>query len=475
MIEKDYPDEDIAFEAGYLKVYCFYLLEDRDLADVTDSFLKRWAGKKKGHEYVAKVALIRADHFFNTSAYEEAANAFEDVPLDTLSPSLRANALFNMGYAQLEAKQYQGAAGSLTRFLTENPNHELAANALAHRGAAFREMNDFAKAKADFRKVAKDFPKSAPAELAWYQLATMATVERNHAERIEAFENLVKLFPQSQAVPQAWFGIGSAAFETENWTKAQDALRRAIRLDPKSYVNSASQMLVLSYYAQEDERGLSEAIDEFLAKLPSAAIPPNVIGWLGLSLFSKDDLKTASKYLALAATQDEPGLTQPAIWNYLGMSQVESGDHKKALESLGHFLSATPQPGPDRGRALLYLSRAHLGLADHDKALEVADEALGFIKAGRLHADLLIQEGDVYFARALELDKQGKASAAKEEFRGAAAKYIVPSQFFVDPVITPLAAWKTILALEKAGDVDRSNQLRKELASKYPNYTPPIN
>jgi hypothetical protein len=42
----------------------------------------------------------------------------------------------------------------------------------------------------------------------------------------------------------------------------------------------------------------------------------------------------------------------------------------------------------------------------------------------------------------------------------------------VDPVITPMAVWKTILALEKSGEVDRARQLRKELQEKYPAFRP---
>ena len=472
MVEQDYPTEDVAFEAGYWKVYCFYLLEDKDLAEFAAGYIKRWATDKAGHEMLAKASLIRADHFFNAGKYDEAAEAFAEVPMEALSAELRASALFNMGYAQVESKRFQDAVATLTRFLTEAPQHELRANALAQRGLAHREAKDLAKAKADFNEVTRDFPKGAPAELAWYQLGLIASEERNPDDKVRAFESLVKLFPQSQAVPQAWFGIGAAAFEKQDWAKAQEALRRAIRLDPKAYVNSANQMLVMSYYSQEDVEGLASAIDDFVAQLPSAAVPPNVLGWLGLSLFAKDEFKRAVRYLALATTPDEPQNTMPTIWNYLGMAQVETGAFKPAIEALNHFLDVTPQPGKERGQALLYRSRAFLGLDMHTEALASADEALGFIKTGRLHADLLLVEGDVLFDRAGILEKEGRINPAIEEYRAAAAKFIVPSQFFVDPVVTPKAIWRTIRALEKAGDVDRARTLRTELSAKYPKFSP---
>ncbi len=471
MVEQDYPGDDVAFEAGYWKLYCFYLLEDKDLGEFATAFLSRWSKPKAGHEFVAKAALIRADHYFNRGEYEKAASAFADVEMDNLNPDLRASVLYNQGYSLSQAGRHAEAVGSFTRFLNENSNHELAPNALTHRGLANKEAKDLTKARADFKRITEDFSKSSSAELAWYQLGLIAGMERDNEGKIQAFESLVKLFPQSQAVPQAWFGIGSAAFEKEDWPKAQEALRRAMRLDPKSYTDKAGQMLITSYYAQEDSEGLITVIDDFLARRPESEVSPNILGWLGLTLFAQDDFKRAAKYLGRATTED-PVHTIPTIWNYLGMARVENGSYKEAISSLQHFLDVTTQPGAERGKALLFRARAELGQGEHDTALATADEALGFIKTGRLHAELLILEGDIHYDRAQKMEAKGQTNLAIDEYRKAAAKYIVPGQFFVDPKITPEAVWKTIRALEKAGDVDRARTLRKELSDKYPNYKP---
>jgi tetratricopeptide (TPR) repeat protein len=470
MVERDFPKDDFAFEAGYWKLYCFYLLEDKDLGDFADGFLKTWSKSRAEHEFIAKAALIRADHFFNRAEYEAAAQAFADVPMDALAGSLRANALYSQGFSQVESARHQEAVTTFTRFLTENTNHEFTAEALAHRGVAYREIKDLDNAIKDFTRVTEDFNKSPAAELSWYQLGVIAGIQRNPAERVRAFENLVKQFPQSQAVPQAWFSIGSAAYELADWAKAQDALRRAIRLDPKSYLDSGSQMLILSYYGQEDAAGLSGAIDEYAGKRKDPPIPPNVLGWLGLTLFAEENFKGTVKYLKMAVTPDEPANTQSTIWNYLGMAQVETGGFKEAMVSLNHYLAVMSQPGAERGKALLYRARAELGLGDHATAVATADEALGFIKDGRLNAELLIFEGDVLFDLASRYENEGKVNQAIDEYRKAASKFIVPSQLFVDPKITPLALWKTGQALEKAGEPDRARQIREKLTKDYPSF-----
>ncbi|MCB1224824.1 MAG: tetratricopeptide repeat protein [Verrucomicrobiales bacterium] len=473
MVEQDYPETEAAFEAGYWKLYCFYLLDDPDLAEFAGAFLNRWAKQHPEHEFTAKAALIRADFYFNRAEYTEAASAFQDIPMDALPEALQPNALFNMGYSLLEAKRDQEAISTYTRFLEAFPNNELRSNALAQRGLAYRHVQDLANARRDFEMVDEEFPKSPAAELALYQLGLVSGEENNAEAKKAAFQALVNRFPKSQAVPQAWYEIGSACYELEQWDAAEDALERAIRLDPEAYTDSGYQLLIVCHYAEEDAEGLAKTIDAFLKRKPEGLVPPNILGWLGLTFFSKEDYPDCARFLKMAVTPDAPQDTQPVLWNYLGMSEVEEGEYAPAIIALEHYLDATPQPGPERGKALLFRSRAELGLKKFARATETADEALQFIKTGRLQAELLLHEGDILFVQGEEAQAQANGDAAQQKFRAAAAKYIIPSQFFVDPEITPLAIWKTQRALEKAGDKSRAQQMQDLLKEKYPDYQPP--
>jgi tetratricopeptide (TPR) repeat protein len=89
---------------------------------------------------------------------------------------------------------------------------------------------------------------------------------------------------------------------------------------------------------------------------------------------------------------------------------------------------------------------------DFDEADKVAQEALQVVKDGKLQAELLILEGDIYAAQGDKLAAEGQQAAAVEKWKAAAAKYAVPSQFFDDPDVTPDALYKAAKALEKAGD-----------------------
>jgi hypothetical protein len=55
----------------------------------------------------------------------------------------------------------------------------------------------------------------------------------------------------------------------------------------------------------------------------------------------------------------------------------------------------------------------------------------------------------------------------------AAAIYVVPSQMFDDEEITPLALWKTIQALEKAGKPTEAAAYQTDLKKRFPKFAPP--
>ncbi len=78
LIEQYHPDTEEAFDAGYWKLYCFYLLNDKDLGEFATAFIARHAQKHADHEYLSLARLIRADFYFNKGDYQQAAVSYTD-------------------------------------------------------------------------------------------------------------------------------------------------------------------------------------------------------------------------------------------------------------------------------------------------------------------------------------------------------------------------------------------------------------
>lgn len=471
IVEQYHKDTDEAFEAGYWKLYCFYLLNDKDLGEFANGFIARYTPTKGDHEFLILARLIRADFFFNKGDFNQASMSYTDLKIDKLPEKLRPGTVFNMGWAQAESGRHQDAVVTFTRFLTDFPGHEFSAKALARRGMANRDARDLPKAKADFEQVTKDFPESDACEIAWLQLGLIAMELKDSKASIAAFETLLKKFPRTPAAAQAQYGIGRGYFDQKSYDKAIPALRRSLEIDNKTYFDKASQMLMLCEYARQNVGELAKTIDGYLAAKPEGVVPANILKWLGLKLYGAEEFKKAARYLELAATPDTPENTEPAVWIYLAMSQLPAGHFDQSVAAADNYLKSNPDPS-SKARALITKGRAQLGKGAFDQADATAQEALAFVKDGKLQAELLILEGDIYNAHGDDLAKQTQIDAARAKWQAAAGKYAVPSQVFEDDQITPEALHKAALTFDKLGDSAQAEKIRQQLKQRYPKWQP---
>lgn len=471
LIEQYHVDTDEAFDAGYWKLYCFYLLNDKDLGEFATAFIARYAQNHAAHEYLSLARLIRADFYFNKGDYQQATLSYNDLAIDKLPEKLRPGTLFNMGWAQAEAGRHQEAVGTFTRFINEFPKHEFIPKAYARRGLSNREARDLPKAKADFEFITKEFPKSDACEMAYLQLGFIAMEQKDPKETVAAFETLLKKFPTTAAAAQAYYGIGRGNFDQKVYEKASSALHRSIEIDSKSYLEKSSQLLILCDYARQNANDLAKTIDSYLHSKSDGLVPPNILKWLGLKLYSSDDFKRAARFLELAVTPENPENTEPVVWNYLGMAQLQNRQFDAAIQATDNYLLSNPDSAA-RARALLTKGGALLGKGQFAEADQVAQEALQVVKDGKLQAELLILEGDIFAAEGDKLAAEGQRDAAVEKWLSAAGKYAVPSQFYEDPDVTPDALFKAAKVLEKAGDAAKAKQMRQQLLQRYPKFQP---
>jgi tetratricopeptide (TPR) repeat protein len=473
IIEQYHKDTDESFEAGYWKLYCFYLLGDKELGEFANGFIARYTPIKGDHELLTLARLIRADFFFNKTDFNQAALSYTDLKIEKLPEKLRPGTVFNMGWAQAESGRHQDAVVTFTRFLTDFPGHEFSPKALARRGMANKDARDLPKAKADFELVTKVFPTSDACEIAWLQLGLIGMEMKDAKASIAAFETLLKKFPKTPAAAQAQYGIGRGYFDQKAYDKAIPALRRSFEIDSKTYFDKASQMLMLCEYARQNADELAKTIDGYLAAKPEGVVPANILKWLGLKLYGAEEFKKAARYLELAATPETPENTEPVVWIYLAMSQLPAGNYDQSVAAADNYLKSNPDPS-SKARALITKGRAQLGKGTFDAADATAQEALGFVKDGKLQAELLILEGDIYNAHGDDLAKQTQIDAARAKWQAAVGKYAVPSQVFEDDQVTPEALHKAALTFDKLGDTAQAQKLRQQLKQRYPKWQPKV-
>ncbi len=449
--EEYYATSDEAVEAGYLKLICFYKVGDQDLPEFVANYVLNMTKRGK-RTFIDRALLLAAEQHFSNRNFEAAGSSYASIEPQNIPKQIRPSMLYNRGWCENEIGLYRQASLTLTSFLTDFPDHELAPSVYASRGLAYRQLGDRASALRDFTHILEHYPDTAAAEMAFQQSGLVYGEQREWLSMITAFDALIEKFPESIALAEAHFFSGKGRFDLKRFTEAIPLLRKSVELDDSYFPRAQLRIVLCNYFLQNTDQ-LSKEIDLFFDKNPEGTIDAKVLSWLGASRFEENAFPAAAKYLRLGVTPDKPESTLPIVWMYLAQAESKSGLHEGAIQAINFYLDFTNHP-TSRARGFLIKTQTHLAAGNLDEADEAAREGLMIQKEGRINAELLIAQGDV--------------SMARKDYQDAAAKYIVVSEIFEDSVITPSAMEKAAQAYQEAGMAQEAKQVRKDLAKRFP-------
>ncbi|MEM6911421.1 MAG: tetratricopeptide repeat protein [Verrucomicrobiota bacterium] len=444
-------------EAGYRKLICFYNLEDKNMPDFVDFFLKTVAAIDPDSKYIHRALFLKAMHLYHhMDRPGEATQAFEAIRVTKLEDQHLRTFYYDRAWAYAEAKNYGRAAGAFTDFVRGFQDDPAVPTALAQRGFSYQQTKQYTAAIEDYEKVIRDFPEHKAAEFS-YQQSAFAYEQMNRVpEMIAQFEGLLEKFPETKAAPEANYKIGTGYFKLEKYAEAVPYLARARELDEVAFGTDCSLQIILCQYALQLVDPLLEEVEFFLEVRDDATrIPPRVLAWLGATLFERDRFEKAERFLALASTPGEPKLTKSLVWRYLAMARLQLGSAESALTAAEAYLETVENVGNQANGAILK-AQALRKLSRYDEALAAADVGLALVKEGQLNASLRLEKGDVEMARG------NPDEAAKH--------YVIPALNITHPEVTPRALAGAARALQAAGKRNEAAKYQARLASEYPDF-----
>jgi tetratricopeptide (TPR) repeat protein len=470
MIRQYFPDHELAFESAYWRLFCYYQLDDRRVADMADAFLKQYGAANKDHEFIGTARLMIADYHFTKQNFKLAAEAYAAIDMKKVPDRFRGSTLFHKGWCEAEAGKHGDAIISFNGFIKDNPSDPELPKALAKRGLSLKETQNPTGALQDFDRIIKEFPQSDAMELALYLSGVIHYEQRNWKPMISSFEALMQKFSSSAAQAEAAYKTGLGYIELKDTAKALPMFRKAVKLDEKTFGNVGTQKVLLCLWSQKDVDALAKEVDDYRGKYSDAVLVPRMLGFLGLTFFDKKDFHRASRYLTWAATPDTPENTEAPIWNYLGQALLEIRSYDEALKAIDNYLNVAPE-GQAKAKGFHIKAKSLLGLGKYDEANETAAQGLHIVKDGGLQGQLLIAQGDALLAQGDQKEAEGNHDGAAKDWKEAAGKYVVPSQMLDDNVVTPEALYKAAQALERLHD-KAAEDMSLQLKTKFPNFKP---
>jgi tetratricopeptide (TPR) repeat protein len=455
------PEMELAFQASYYRLLCFYQIEGSHVPDQVDAFLQLYRKSHKDDPRIHTALLMKAESLYANKENAAAAKVYSEIDASAVAEDVRAGLLYHRGWCLAEAGDTQGAIRSLSEFIEKYPNDPYVPSAIAKRATAYVQSAESAKAIIDFDRLTGAGMPPDLVSFAWLESARLRRSEGNFADMIARYRNLLdqskNLSEKNQA--EADYFIGWGLVKSNNAKDAVPYLEKARELRPKTYRKHAGLLLVLGYFASQNPQKLVEEINLAIDGGYAGEIPDQYVQWSGTQAYNSNDFATAARFLSLVANPDEPRETPKEVWRYLAKARLKTGDAEGALVAVNNLLAVEDNPGwqadglLDRGRALLLLNRA-------GEARKAAEESLALHPTGHTSAGLNILLGD------LEM----KAGDAKT----AAGKYTIVAEFNVDDKeLKPLALWKLAAALEKEGDAAQAAERSQQLKTEFPDWKPP--
>lgn len=454
------PETDMAFQASYYRLLCFFQIEGRHVPDQVDAFLQLYRKSRPEDQRIHTALMMKAETLFANKETAAAAKVYSEINATVISDKNRPGLLYQRGWCLSEAGDAQGAVRSLSEFISRYPDDARVPSALAKRAKAYVDSAEPQKAIADFDKLTAPGTPEDLSSFAWLESARMRKAEGNLADMIVRYQGLLKnvsgLSDNLQA--EANYFIGWGMVKTNAAAEAVPYLEKARTLRPEAYRRHAGTLLTLGYFVAQDAPKLAQEINLAIEGKYDEEIPDQALQWAGMQAFNAGEYAFCAKCLALVATPEEPRATPKEVWRYLTKARLEIKDAAGALTAVSNVLAVEDNPAwkadglLDRARALYLLDRP-------TESRKAADEALELHPQGRTSGGLRILIGD------LEM----KANDPKK----ASAEYLVVVGFLDDKDLKPLALSKLVKALEQQGDQAEADKYRKQLETEFPEWKAP--
>ncbi len=445
-----YPNRDEAKDARYQRLINIYNSDPTALVPAVDQFL----ASNPTAERADQARLLKAEAFYKQGNFADAAPIYEQLRASQLSPKLRAESAYKLGWCRVQLKSPLPIIDAFSYFLKAFPDNPQMPSALTQRALAYQETKNYDAAIADLNTLLTRFPAAKEREAALQQKALLLGQQENAKGMTDAFKQLLKEFPKSPVAAQANYYIGKAAFEAKDYKAAVTALDAARKLNKEQYYTSATVRIVSAYFYQKNRAALTSEVDKFLVAEPAAKIPGEILQWLGIEYYNEKNYPAAEKYLTALSNSDSGNVNGDFLF-YLAESQGKLGKFAGAEASYEKYLQTATDPAA-KVKTLLALGATKIAAHKPDEAQKIAEEIMTLQPEGRVNAEARLLAGDVQVER-------GRFEDAGKTFMGVALLYD-------DPTITPRALQKAAGAYEKAGKKSEADHAAEELRAKYPEF-----
>jgi TolA-binding protein len=473
-----FGNQDAAVTAAYERFLAVTQLDPGQTVPEAQAYLKAWPASA----YRARVQLLEAQELSHEKKFTDALPLWVNLATGTGDASWpHQDILLELARAYDELGDFPKAATAYQNYLDDLDAHppligktgttaRAQQNLLIHaRLAVCLQKADQLLAATDAWKavesLAPDGSREQETALESLGLIYARGGPAQEDAMVAVFRALLDKFPQSPLRAMAAFSVGDSRFKNRDYAGAEPLLLEARNEDAKTWLQPATQRLVLGAYGMKDYDKTVAYLKEYdtisepadpQAKI-AARLPAALFYWLGETARKEGQWSEAEPLYLRVTQHPDPGDLLAGAWWQLGEVQSHGDEWPAAVASYEKYRELKPD-AKDATVVLLALGRAQLGAQDFDAAKKLGDQAL-------------VQEPEGPHSAAARM-LLGETAFATRNYAEAARTFATLAVLFDDPKITPQAISRAADAFERAGNAGSAADWRQKLKDKYPQYEP---
>lgn len=471
---KDFGTQDAAVTAAYERFLAITKIDPAQTIGEAGAYLKAWPQSP----YRARVQLLQAQELSSAKKFSEALPLWESLSHETGDEAWpHQEILLNLARAYDSLGNWPKAASSYQAYLDDLAAHpgdnkekqaQQALRTQARLAVCLQNADQLLAATDAWKAVQAQAPNGSPEQqmaLESLGLIYARGGPSREPEMVATFRTLLVQFPKSKLRALAAFSVGDSLFKNRDYAGATPILLEARDWDAKTWMQPATQRLVLGAYGQKDRDKTISYLKQYEAlSVPAdpqaqaaARLPAALFYWLAETARKSGDWAEAEAFYTRVTHHPDPGDLLAGAWWQLGEVQSKRKEWPAAVASYEKYRELKPD-SKDATEVLLALGRAQLGAQSYDAAKALGNQALLQEPEGPKSAAARSLLGEVAFAT--------------QNYADAARMFATLAVLFDDPKITPQAMSRAADSFDKAGDAKSAADWRQKLKDKYPQYRP---
>jgi tetratricopeptide (TPR) repeat protein len=469
-----FSTQDTAVTAAYERFLALTQIDRTKTVSEAESYLKAWPKSP----YHAQVRLLEVQELSREEKFAAALPLWENLSVVTGDASWpHQEILLDLARTYDELNNFPKAATAYQAYLDDLDAHPgddkeaQARNVLrtqARLAVCLQKANQLLAATDAWRTVQSLAPEGSREQQTALESLGLIYARggpAQEAEMVADFRALLDKFPQSPLRAMAAFSVGDSLFKNRDYAGAEPFLLNARNWDANTWMQPATQRLVLGAYGLKDYDQTVAYLKEY-DTIPAPTDPQAQIAarlsaaifyWLAETARKAEKWDEAETYYLRVTQHPDPGDLLAGAWWQLGEVESHRQEWPAAVASYEKYRELKPD-AKDATVVLLALGRAQLGAQNFDAATKLGNQAL-----------LQEPEGPNSAAARMLL---GETAFATQNYPEAARMFATLAVLFDDPQITPQAISRAADAFELAGDAKSAADWRQKLKDKFPQYQP---